>query len=859
MKREIFDQELNEIKQRLIGSRDARLVLDTVTHLVEKVVSDSFSEALPFLEASGSKVTLLATGGFGRRELHPHSDVDIILLFENPLVSGDEKFLRAFLHPLWDLGLNIGQHVLQLGHYDFEVRNLELATALLDIRYIAGEYTIFDFFKSRELPRVLSGRKKEILKALIASNEERHKRFNETIYQLEPDIKDAPGGLRDFQLSRWIGRILYDLERLEDYPDQDLLRTEELSRILDAQQFLLLVRNHLHFITGRNRNVLSHDLQVEIAGFLGYTGEGSHAVERLMKDYFLRAKSIYGLRESMMRRAFPPTRKAAGSLQSPHWSTTLVRRGALGFPNEAAIVDHPANMLKLFYRSAKYQIPVSEQALDQVKKHLNLIDEETRSSSEVRDLFLKLLKQTRGIYQSLVLMHEIGLLGAIFPEFDRIRCHVIQDFFHKYTVDEHSLLTIKNLEDLYHTRKPKERRFAEILKALPRPDLVLFSMLFHDVGKADPGNHCENSLRAIDTIAGRFRISEEETSTIQFLVQNHLEMSATFQRRDITDESVIKRFADFVGSQENLRMLCLVTYADIKAVSSEALTPWKADLLWQLYVETEAQLTRQFADDRWRTQADGNLLQEVATQLGSASEAYEDPLQAFLDGFPRRYLRFTPKKKIAEHFRLSEKLKTPNDVAFKLVRYRSTYELSLMAFDRPFLFADLTGVLSYFGMNILRGQAFANTGGVILDIIEFEDELQTFKLNKSEIESFRSTLQRVLRGEESLTQLLRRRESSILFQRKHKGSVATFINFDDHSSEKYTIVEIVTRDRYGLLSTIARTLAQNGCNIEVALITTEGNRAIDVFYLTKGGCKLDQSAEKSLSSAMISTLDVPPL
>jgi [protein-PII] uridylyltransferase len=183
--------------------------------------------------------------------------------------------------------------------------------------------------------------------------------------------------------------------------------------------------------------------------------------------------------------------------------------------------------------------------------------------------------------------------------------------------------------------------------------------------------------------------------------------------------------------------------------------------------------------------------------------------------------------------------------------------LSLLAFDRPFLFADLTGVLSYFGMNILRGQAFANNRGMILDIIEFEDELQSFKLNKSEIENFRLTLQRVLRGEESLSQLLQQRESSILFQRKHKGSVATFINFDDRSSERYTIVEIVTRDRYGLLSTIARTLAQNACNIEVALISTEGNRAIDVFYLTKGGCKLDQSAEESLSSAMISTLDAP--
>ncbi|HEY4491290.1 MAG TPA: HD domain-containing protein, partial [Acidobacteriota bacterium] len=337
--------------------------------------------------------------------------------------------------------------------------------------------------------------------------------------------------------------------------------------------------------------------------------------------------------------------------------------------------------------------------------------------------------------------HPQIFLGSdkVSKSFDRIRCHVIQDFFHKYTVDEHSLLTIKNLEDLYRTRKPREKRFGEILKALPRPDLVLFSMLFHDVGKADPGNHCENSLRAIENINRRLHLSEEETSTIQFLVQNHLEMSIAFQRRDITDEAVIKRFADFVGSQENLRMLCLITYADIKAVSPEALTPWKEDLLWQLYVETEAQLTRQFADDRWQTQADGNLLQQVAVELGIAAELSKVQLQAFLDGFPRRYLRFTPKKKIAEHFRLSEKLRTPNDAAFKLARFRSSYELSLIAFDRPFLFADLTGVLSYFGMNILRGQAFANTRGLILDIIEFEDEFQTFKLNKSEIENFRST------------------------------------------------------------------------------------------------------------------------
>src|SRR5882724_10752471 len=323
MTRQNLEQQLGKIKEEFLVNPQGKSTVREITLLMDRVFDSAYMKARKALQTDGNESALLATGGFARRELHPYSDIDIIILFANPLQAEDEEFLKHLLHPLWDLGLNVSHHVLQLKDYRFDQRNLELATALLDIRLLAGSSPIFSQFKQKELQRFLTRQRREFLKTLLAAQDERHKRFNETIYQLEPDIKEAPGGLRDFHVARWIGRILYGIETNTEFIKHDLLSARELRQVQESQQFLLLLRTYLHVLSGRNKNILSHEFQEEIARKLGYEGKTeSESVEVLMKDYFLRAKVIHGFSESMIRRAFPPAKKMSRSSNFT-WSTTV--------------------------------------------------------------------------------------------------------------------------------------------------------------------------------------------------------------------------------------------------------------------------------------------------------------------------------------------------------------------------------------------------------------------------------------------------------------------------------------------------------------------------------------------------------
>jgi [protein-PII] uridylyltransferase len=448
-------------------------------------------------------------------------------------------------------------------------------------------------------------------------------------------------------------------------------------------------------------------------------------------------------------------------------------------------------------------------------------------------------------------MQRLGLLTEVLPEFARIDSLVVRDFYHRYTVDEHSLRTIEHLQELADPPDARGVNFQTLWKTIDRRDLLIFSLLLHDIGKGmNVENHVAGSLQALDTAAARLHLSEEEKTEVHFLIEHHLDMSATVQRRDIFDPSTISAFAGMVSNQERLQRLCLLTYADIHAVNPEALTPWKADMLWQLFVATSNHFSRTLDRDRLHVHDEVLLLDQVAAHSRAAGTV---EIERFLEGFPRRYLAVHSPAEIASHFVLYRGL-AQQSVQTDLRQTGSAFSLTLLTADRPALFSTIAGVLAGWGMNIIKADAFANAGGVVLDTFHFTDLHRTFEMNPTEIERFRVNLAEIVNGKLPLEPLLRSRDVASR-ARPPKVAVDARTTFDQRSSDHSTLLEIMAQDRPGLLYDIGSTLARLGCNIEVALIDTEGQKVIDVFYLTEQGQKLTLAKQESLGQALQQNLN----
>jgi [protein-PII] uridylyltransferase len=795
---------LDDLKTRFLDHPNLPGIEVAISAKIDDVIRGFWADRQP-----PKAFALFAIGGYGRGTIHPQSDIDLLFFFKNTI---DEESIKAVLHPLWDLQFKIGHQIRNAGDFkSFDETHMESYTAFLDSRFLIGDRATAEEFEHELLHGMIKKSRPKFLKALAAMKTVRYKQFGDTIFQLEPDLKEAPGGLRDVHWSGWVRKSL----------DAANGSGNGQSPVEDPLDLHHRVRNYLHFNANRNFNVLSFEYQEKLAQKLAYKdSEHGEAAETFMRDYFLRAAEI--ARDASL------------------WEEAIVGR-----PNTITVrsdFSDPFDMVSAFADAHKRKARLDSATLAAIRKRLAASDGALSNNPRAGRMVVEMMKERKGIYDALLVMHEVGLLGRIFPDFEEIRCRVIRDFFHKYTVDEHSLIAIRNIEQL-----PESHHFSVLLNELENPELLLLSLLFHDIGKAhrhDEGNHVHPSTEGVKVILDNLELPEDQAEKVVFVVNAHLEMSKIILRRDFSDPNVVQQFADLVGNPENLRMLCLVTYADMKAVNNEVVTPWKEDLLWQLYVETYNHLTLGLADDQYNQQQE--LESDIAAIIkllpgGALSQQVRD----FLDGFPRQYLRTTPKKQIADHFLLSRKL-ADRPMVMHLARNAGIYDLLVMTGDRPGLFSKITGVLSYFGMNIVRAQAFSNRHGTIFDLISFEDADRYFEKNPSEVDQFAKLLQEVIEGSVELNVLLERKFRSVVFRQKKGLAVPTRIHFDNDFSKRCTILEIVAQDAFGLLYRMASVLATHGCNIEVALIATEGHRAIDVFYITREGKKLTPEFETSI-------------
>ncbi len=806
------------VERSFLASGDATTALAERSAEVDRCVLGAASELL--FPASPADLSLLAVGGYGRRQLFPYSDIDLLLLFASERLAQERKeAISAFLQRLWDSGLRVSQSVRTPAECtEVHDQNTELNISLLDQRYLAGDRTLYAAL-AEKLPRFLHASREPLIRNLARLTRERHSKFGNTFYHLEPNIKETPGGLRDYQLICWLRQLH---EGIASPPPE----------LEQAWRFLARLRCYLHCLYSRDANVLSFEAQDSI-------GEHWQQADpaRWMRDYYRHARAVY----RAAARELENNEAQASSLfsQFRDWRSRVsnadfsVLRERAHFRAPQRIDGEPELVLRLFEFVSRHGIRPSFEAGQRIESRLARLRDQF---AEMPALATQLLETFSLTYAPLAArcMYETGVLAAIFPEINQIECLVIRDFYHRYTVDEHTLVTLQNLWSLRGAEDPPQKFYGDLMAEVKQPALLMLALLFHDVGKgADPvpaHGHAQASAESAQTALTRIHMPPQDQETVLFLIRRHLELSAAMQSRDVFDPQTIRDVAHRVETVERLKALTLVTYADISAVNPAAMTPWRAEQLWQLYLMVYNELTRELDAERIQT-----------LPAGTPERV------AFLEGFPTRYLRTHSETEIGEHMALEEKSRK-RGVAVDICRRDSAWRLTLVATDRPGLFAAAAGTLSSFGMNILKAEAFANRRGLVLDTFTFADPIRTLDLNPTEVDRLRSVTEKAVTGKTDVRELLRNRPKPSLPSRKAR--IPARVNIDSEASDTATLIEIVAEDRPGLLYDLASAISTSGGNIEVVLIDTEAHKAIDVFYVTANGQKLEAEKQTALAEAL---------
>ncbi|HEY5132816.1 MAG TPA: [protein-PII] uridylyltransferase [Candidatus Krumholzibacteriaceae bacterium] len=791
-------------------------------------------------EWTGAKLrrapAVVALGGFGRRELSPRSDVDLLFLWDKKPGPAGTAFAGYLVRMLWDSGLELGHSVRTLPELRAALeRDTDLMTAVLDSRLISGDDALRD--ELHAMRDGICGRESgELLRVKLEETRRRWKKYGWSYHLIEPNVKESPGGLRDHQMLRWVGMALPWEGTLEGLYRLAIIDRGEIADIQGAFDFLLRTRHELHFLMGTNWNVLTLDLQRSVAKGLAYADAGGLlAVERFMRDSYSMTRSIYKPIERFLEET-----RGEGNLRIVEGS--LYRRvGSRGLGridlrmSGARMKTEPLAPFKEQLRTGKRFSPQTERRIRNAFRPVRL---GAAVTALMRREFIELLEMPGEKAPVMRSMHDLGVLRHIFPPFDRLTCLKKYDLYHQYTADEHSLQAVANLDELLeHEGGLLPRIHDEIAE---RTELVLATLL-HDIGKPSVRGHARSGARMAEQLLRAFPVSAPSRSLIVFLVKNHLLLSHFSQRRDMEDRDTGLEFVRHVRNHRNLKLLYLLTYADLKATGPSVWTGWKENLLEDLYFKA----SRMLADKSGSGAAYRRVFEKRNEKMIALCETDEEraAMEAHLSSLPERYAMVVTPARVRAHVAMVARLRGRSAIV-EIRRLQHSIELTVCTKDRPFRLSQLCGVITINDLNILGAFAFTRKDGVVIDIFHCTGVDGRLALPGEAADKIERDLAGVLGGQIDLDRAYAAHVERWKWRTAKGARVATVVEFENDLSRESTIIDLAARDRPGLLYRVTRILSEEGLDIQSAQITTRGETAADSFYVkTQGGRKLADAAK----------------
>ena len=836
--REFLEHFREESKRAHREGEDGISVVQSITAMTDALVTRLFTALSDDLQMHKSgQLSLVAVGGYGRRELNPYSDLDLMFLYSGKESKVVEEAANRLLYFLWDLKLDVGYSVRTLADcVETAAGDLTVKTALLDARLLTGSEQLYKDFKKLMVTQVLAKRSDSFIGAKLEELRKRREKYGSSVYILEPNLKEGEGCLRDLHTAMWVAKIKYKVDEPRELVMKGVLSEEELGIYYNSLNYLWRLRNELHYLAGRKNDQLTFEAQTSIARFSGYEDRGKTlAVEQFMQDFYLHANRVEHFSSLLITKCSQredSARKILGYFtRRPVGDGLYVMKGELVVPDESVIAKDPIRLIKIFEYAQKQGVSIGLAGKGLIRENLDLVNDKFRRAKEANASFIRILQSEKGVSETLQQMHHLGFLNRFVPEFERIYCKVQHDAYHIYTVDTHTLFAVEEIAKL---RRGEHRDTVPLLTQLAlevdKRWLLLLAVLLHDVGKGSGTGHAEVGAELSKTIARRMGLSREDTERLQFLVRNHLLLAHIAQRRDLHDERMIIQFARQMEKSENLKMLYLLTYADIKAVGPEVWTGWKGLLLQELYEKAFQVLER----GDFKLEASGDRVKRVKRAIFDLlsgdypAQLIKEELQALST---RHLLSYTPEV-IADQVRTL--LALPDRQLVLKVSHetdRGYTNCTVCTYDVPGLFSMITGVMAANGMNILGAQIHTNTNEKVLDVLQVNSPQGFVITEESRWKRFETDLQQVLEGRVKVSALVAKRHRPSILSEKAKPTAPARVEIDNEVSSDYTVIDIYAHDKVGVLYAITSTLTRLGLYIGVSKISTKVDQVADVFYV----------------------------